>query len=104
VDPIEAIVIMLKTKLIVLCVLTFTATVSAAGPVAFDARTANSGNWSDARTWDGGRRPQAGDFVQVRAGHSVIYDVDSSDALRMLHVAGKLTFSREKSTLLDVGL
>jgi len=72
--------------------------------VVFNARTARSGPWSDARTWDGGRKPQASDFVQVRAGHVVTYDVNSSDALRMLHVAGTLTFSREVSTLLDVGL
>lgn len=73
-------------------------------PVVFTARTAQSGNWSDAQTWEGGRQPQAGDFVQVRAGHFVTYDVDSSAALRLLHVAGTLTFSREKDTLLDVGL
>lgn len=45
-----------------------------------------------------------GDFVQVRSGHVVTYDVESAAALRMLHVAGKLTFSREVATLLDVGL
>lgn len=77
---------------------------SVAEPVVFNARTANSGQWSDAKTWAGERKPKAGDFVQVRAGHTITYDVDSSDALRMLHVAGTLTFSREKSTLLDVGL
>jgi len=76
----------------------------AAEPVTFQARTARSGNWSAAETWIDGRVPQAGDIVQVRAGHSVIYDVHSDTALRMVHVAGKLTFSREKSTLLDVGL
>ena len=73
-------------------------------PVAFDARTANSGDWSDARTWEGERMPRSGDFVQVRSGHAVIYDVESGDQLRMVHVAGRLTFSRAKSTLLDVGL
>lgn len=31
-------------------------------------------------------------------------DVVSRDGLRMLHLAGTLTFSREKSTLLEVGL
>ena len=77
---------------------------SAAEPVAFNARTASSGNWSDAKTWADGRMPRPGDFVQVRAGHTVTYDVDSNDALRMVHVAGTLTFSRAKSTLLDVGL
>ncbi len=81
-----------------------TAAIFAAEPVVFDARTAHGGKWSDAQTWEGGRKPQAGDFVQVRAGHVVTYDVNSDAALRMLHVAGKLTFSREVSTLLDVGL
>ena len=58
-------------------------------PVAFDARTANSGDWSDAQTWEGERMPRAGDFVQVRSGHAVIYDVESGDRLRMVHVAGR---------------
>ena len=81
-----------------------TAAMSAAEPVVFNARTARGGKWSDAQTWEGARPPQAGDFVQVRSGHAVTYDVDSGAALRMLHVAGTLTFSREKNTLLDVGL
>lgn len=79
-------------------------TLFAADPVVFDARTTQSGQWSDARTWEGGRVPQASDKVQVRTGHVVTYDVDSNSPLRMLHVAGTLTFSREVSTLLDVGL
>jgi hypothetical protein len=76
----------------------------AAEPVTFDARTARSGNWSAVETWVGVRVPQAGDFVQVSPGHAVVYDVHSDTALRMVHVAGQLTFSREKSTLIDVGL
>ncbi|MEO8495510.1 MAG: G8 domain-containing protein [Planctomycetota bacterium] len=77
---------------------------AAAEPVVFQARTVQSGNWSDAATWQDGRVPKAGDFVQVRAGHAVTYDVHSNAALRMVHVAGTLSFSRTKSTLLDVGL
>ncbi|MEK6262724.1 MAG: G8 domain-containing protein [Planctomycetota bacterium] len=88
----------------ILIILLFASETIAAEPVVFQARTANSGRWSDAKTWEGGRTPKAGDFVQVRSGHAVIYDVNSNDALRMLHVAGTLTFSREVSTLLDVGL
>ena len=87
-----------------LCAWLFATAVFAAAPVVFNARTAQSGNWSDARTWAGQRSPRAGDFVQVRSGHVVTYDVESAAALRMLHVAGKLTFSREVATLLDVGL
>ncbi len=90
--------------LLTLCALLSAASAFAADTVQFQARTARSGNWSDAQTWEGGRQPQGGDFVQVRAGHAVTYDVDSTTALRMLHVAGTLTFSREKNTLLDVGL
>ena len=104
------------TRVLALCTLLLTAclTLAAEGAqpkqpakgdvVVFHARTAQSGQWSDVKTWEGGRQPQAGDYVQVRAGHAVTYDVNSAAALRMLHVAGKLTFSREKSTLLDVGL
>ena len=54
---------MLKPGLILACSLMFAGTVLAAAPVAFNARTASSGNWSDARTWEGGRKPQAGDIV-----------------------------------------
>ena len=86
------------------CTLTFATALCATEPVVFNARTAQSGKWSDAQTWEGARQPQAGDFVQVRAGHVVTYDVNSDVALRMLHVAGTLAFSREVSTLLDVGL
>ncbi len=94
----------MKFNLTLLCAFALTAAMAAAEPVVFNARTAHGGKWSDAQTWEGGRQPQAGDFVQVRAGHVVTYDVDSSAALRLLHVAGTLTFSREKNTLLDVGL
>ncbi len=75
-----------------------------AEPVTFQARTARSGDWSHLDTWEARRIPQAGDFVQVRAGHTVTYDVHSSIAIRMVHVAGTLRFSRTKSTLMDVGL
>ena len=76
----------------------------AAEQVTFNARTARSGPWSAAETWEASRLPQSGDFVQVRAGHVVTYDVDSSAALRMIHVAGTLSFAHDKSTLLVVGL
>jgi len=94
----------MKFNLALLFTFTLIVARSAAEPVVFNARTAHGGKWSDAQTWEGARKPQAGDFVQVRAGHVVTYDVDSSAALRLLHVAGTLTFSREKDTLLDVGL
>jgi len=77
----------------------------AASPVVqFGARSARSGRWSDPATWAGRRVPRSGDSVQVRAGHVVTYDVNSQDAVRVLHVAGTLKFARERSTRLDVGL
>jgi hypothetical protein len=77
----------------------------AASPVVhFDVRSARNGRWSDAKTWVDGRAPRAGDNVQVRGGHVVTYDVSSDAALRVVHVAGTLTFARDKSTRLNVGL
>jgi hypothetical protein len=67
-------------------------------------RTARSGPWSALDTWEGGRLPPAGASVQVREGHTIVYDVNSSDIIRALHIAGTLTFARDRDTRLDVGL
>jgi hypothetical protein len=67
-------------------------------------RTARSGAWSDAKTWDGGNIPAAGARVLIRPGHRIIYDRKSDDALRSVHVGGVLTFAPDKDTLLRVGL
>jgi hypothetical protein len=67
-------------------------------------RTVRSGSWSAAATWEGGVVPPAGVRVQIREGHSVLYDLDSDRAIRSVHVAGKLTFARDRNTRLDVGL
>jgi hypothetical protein len=75
-----------------------------AAGVQFTVRSAQSGKWSDPATWTPQRVPGTGDLVQVRPGHRVTYDVASEQAIRMLHVAGTLTFSRDRSTRLDVGL
>ena len=56
-------------------------------------RTARSGAWSDAATWDGGKLPAAGARVLIRPGHRVVYDRRSDDALRSVHVGGVLTFA-----------
>ena len=77
---------------------------TAAEPLKFDAVSARDGKWSAAATWANARAPRAGDRVQIRTGHSVTYDVHSDAAIRMVHVAGKLTFARDKSTRLDTGL
>jgi hypothetical protein len=75
-----------------------------ASGVTFDTRSSGSGNWSDSATWAEGRAPKPGDRVQIRAGHTVTYDVASDDPIRMIHVAGVLRFSRDKPTRLVVGL
>lgn len=78
-----------------------------AAGVTFNTRTARSGNWSDPATWENNKPPQAGDRVQVRPGHEVVYDVTPEKcnfALRMIHVGGTLRFSQQISTRLDVGL
>jgi len=72
--------------------------------VKFTARTARSGKWSEAATWENRRAPRNGDSVQIRAGDTVTYDVNAEAALRVLHVAGKLSFARDRSTRLNVGL
>jgi hypothetical protein len=61
---------------------------AAARPPAPLIRSARSGPWSLPATWEGGRVPPAGARVQVRAGHTVTYDVGSGEAIRFLHVAG----------------
>jgi uncharacterized protein (TIGR03067 family) len=79
-----------------------------ASPAAADdarlVRSARSGRWSAPSTWQGAQPPGAGARVQVRSGHTVIYDVRSTALIRSIHVAGTLTFARDRDTLLTVGL
>ncbi len=74
-----------------------------AGPADL-IRSAGSGPWSATTTWEGGAVPAAGARVQVRAGHTVRYDVASDAVIRSIHVAGNLTFARDRDTRLAVGL
>jgi hypothetical protein len=67
-------------------------------------RSAKSGPWSAPGTWEGGKVPPAGARVQVRTGHRVVYDLNSDTPIRSLHIAGVLTFARDRDTRLDVGL
>jgi hypothetical protein len=67
-------------------------------------RSAQDGPWSAPATWEGGKVPAAGARVQVRAGHTVTYDVKSGVVIRSIHVAGTLRFPRDRNTRLDVGL
>jgi uncharacterized protein (TIGR03067 family) len=67
-------------------------------------RSAQSGPWSSPDTWEGKKVPDASARVQVRAGHTVTYDIASDRVIRSIHVAGTLTFARDRDTRLDVGL
>lgn len=75
-----------------------------AANVTFDTHSVRSGRWSDRRTWADDRVPKAGDRVQIRGGDTVTYDVSSDEPIRMIHVAGVLSFSRDAATKLCVGL
>jgi hypothetical protein len=73
-----------------------------ATPAVF--RTARSGAWSEAATWEGGKLPTTGSKVQIRAGHAIVYDVKTVQAIRSLHIAGILSFATDRDTRLDAGL
>src|SRR5258706_5800657 len=61
---------------------------SAQAAVEFQVHSSKSGNWSDVKTWAEGRLPKAAERVQIREGHRVVYDVESDQPIRMIHVAG----------------
>jgi hypothetical protein len=67
-------------------------------------RSAKNGSWSEPSTWEGGKVPPVGARVQVRSGHVVTYDVNSDQAIPAIHIAGRLSFARDRTTRLDVGL
>ncbi len=69
-----------------------------------EIQSARNGPWSAATTWVGGQVPGEGARVLVRAGHRVVYDIQSDAVIRGISVAGTLAFSREHSTRLNVGL
>jgi hypothetical protein len=67
-------------------------------------RSAASGPWSVGATWEGKEVPAAGSRVLIRPGHVVAFDAQMKDAIHSLHIAGTLTFARDRDTLLKVGL
>src|SRR5438128_7335514 len=67
-------------------------------------RSAASGPWSAAATWNGGKVPATGDRVLIRGGHRVVYDVHSEHVFRGINIVGQLTFAPHKDTRLEVGL
>ena len=67
-------------------------------------RTAQSGPWSAAATWENGMVPGDGARVLIRGGHDVTYDVQSDAKIRFVHIAGTLSFAPDKDTRLVTGL
>jgi hypothetical protein len=67
-------------------------------------RSARSGPWSAGATWEGGQVPASGVKVQVRASHAITYDVKSDAVIRSIHIAGTLSFARDRDTRLCAGL
>ncbi|WP_422931178.1 G8 domain-containing protein [Singulisphaera sp. PoT] len=92
-------------RLILFCSIVF----AAAGQVSAEdlpplVRSAASGPWSAPSTWEGGKLPAEGSRVQVKGGHTVVYDLNEGAAIRSIHVAGILEFARDRDTRLEVGL
>jgi hypothetical protein len=67
-------------------------------------RSARSGPWSAATTWEGGKVPGAGSRVHIRTGHAVLFDTQSEAVIRSIKVAGVLSFAPYRDTRLEVGL
>src|ERR1051325_3092922 len=59
-------------------------------------RSAQSGPWSGPATWIGGKLPLAGARVQIRQGHTVVYDIKAEQAIRSVHIAGTLRFDPDR--------
>ncbi|MFO1045966.1 MAG: G8 domain-containing protein [Planctomycetaceae bacterium] len=66
--------------------------------------TARSGLWSAKETWEGGTIPSAGSRVHVREGHTVTYDIKSTETIRAVCISGVLSFAPDKDTQLNVGV
>lgn len=67
-------------------------------------KSAKSGPWSAASSWEGGAVPGAGARVLVREGHTIAYDVKADAVIRAVNVSGELVFATDRDTLLNVGL
>lgn len=67
-------------------------------------RSAGSGAWSAAATWEGAQVPGPGAKIHIQPGHVVTYDIKSDQPVRAVYVAGKLSFATDRDTRLDVGV
>lgn len=96
--------VMLARWQVALVLLFLAPSLQAADAPAGLIRSAKSGPWSAAATWEGGKVPAAGARVQVREGHAIVYDTKSDAVIRSIHVAGTLRFAHDRDTALSVGL
>jgi len=72
--------------------------------VEFSIRSVKNGRWSVPSTWEPARLPSQGDRVLISKETHVEYDVQQNAVIRMVQVVGTLEFSRDRDTLLNVGL
>ena len=72
--------------------------------LSFDLRSVRSGAWSDPQTWQPAQVPAQGQRVLVSSNTRVIYDRESEAVIRLVQVAGELSFARDRNTALNVGL
>ncbi len=72
--------------------------------VEFSLRSVKSGNWSDRNIWQPARLPGKGDRVLISPDTSVVYDARGKEVIRLIQVVGKLSFARDRDTLLNVAL
>src|SRR6516165_6525733 len=75
-----------------------------ADKAGFTLRSVKSGPWSAPETWDARRVPKEGDRILIGPKTKVLFDVDSPAVIRYLQVAGVLSFARDRSTTLNVGV
>ncbi|MGH1540440.1 MAG: G8 domain-containing protein [Arenicella sp.] len=68
----------------------------------FTAKTIKSGQWSDQSIWNNGQVPSTNAIVIIDNDHSVEYDLDSTNALNAVGIAGELRFSDTNTTKMHV--
>ncbi|MEX2215073.1 MAG: G8 domain-containing protein [Phycisphaeraceae bacterium] len=82
----------------------FLALVQAGSLLGADFQSGQSGPWSKAATWKGGKVPVEGSTVLISQGTRVVYDTESEKPIREIQVSGTLSFARDRNTVLTVGL
>jgi hypothetical protein len=72
--------------------------------VEFTVQSARNGKWSDPDMWKPAQVPKAGDRVKINREHTVLYDAESKDVLRLVQIVGTLRFARDRDTLMNVAV